>query len=449
MIHLHKKFSFFFINLLSIVNILFSNRVVGYYPQWVINNLSVEEIDLDVITHVIHSFAWPNEDGSISSYDGMFGSEFSEIVHEQGAKFLLSLGGWGNHEGFEAICGDSDLREIFIYNLASILMMYEYDGIDLDWEFPDSEADMENLNFLVYEMDSIFHSINSDWLISMAIPVSNWWGQWHDFEYLENYVDFFNAMTYGTHGDWSAHAGHLAPLYTSPVGDPDGSCHINMNYLTINRSIPKYKINMGMPFWGLIWNSLDINESFTGNTADIIYYDIVPLIDNGWTYNWDSDAKCPYLIKDDNSQIITYENQESIAAKCQYVLENDYGGVMIWALSYDKTSNGQELIQSIGQNYLKNNSIEYDIPSENISINIYPNPFNASCNIDIYSGQDTDAKIMITNILGNHIETINSKVTRQKGNNFLLNAKNFPSGNYFVSVILEEDVYTRQITLLK
>ena len=39
----------------------------------------------------------------------------------------------------------------------------------------------------------------------MAIPVTNWWGQWHDFEFLEQHVDFFNAMTYGTHGDWSNH----------------------------------------------------------------------------------------------------------------------------------------------------------------------------------------------------------------------------------------------------
>lgn len=28
----------------------------------------------------------------------------------------------------------------------------------------------------------------------MAIPVSNWWGQWHDFESLEQHVDFFNYM---------------------------------------------------------------------------------------------------------------------------------------------------------------------------------------------------------------------------------------------------------------
>ena len=87
------------------------------------------------------------------------------------------------------------LRELFIYNLVSILLVNNYDGVDLDWEFPDSNTDRENLNLLVSDMDSIFFSINPEWIISMAIPVSNWWGQWHDFEFLKQHVDFFNAMT--------------------------------------------------------------------------------------------------------------------------------------------------------------------------------------------------------------------------------------------------------------
>ena len=38
--------------------------------------------------------------------------------------------------------------------------------------FPDSNTDKENLNKLVSEMDPYF----SEWIISMAIPVTNWWG---------------------------------------------------------------------------------------------------------------------------------------------------------------------------------------------------------------------------------------------------------------------------------
>ena len=151
---------------------VFSQRVVGYYPYWVLSQFQPEEIELDIVTHVIHSFAWANEDGCISSYDGMFGNNMADIVHSGDSKFLLSIGGWGNHEGFETIINHEDLRELFIYNLTSILLLNDYDGVDLDWEFPNSNDDKNNLNLLVSEMDSIFNSINPDWLITMVTAFS-------------------------------------------------------------------------------------------------------------------------------------------------------------------------------------------------------------------------------------------------------------------------------------
>ena len=445
----YKQMRTFLSSFLFLLNILFSQRVVGYYPQWVLDNLPANEIDLNVITHVIHSFAWPNEDGSIESYDGMFGSGISDVIHSQGAKFLLSLGGWGNHTGFEAISGDEVLRELFIYNLASILMINDYDGVDLDWEFPDSNNDRENLNSLVYEMDSIFSVINPNWLITMAIPVSNWFGQWHDFEFLADHIDFFNAMTYGTHGDWSNHVGHLAPLYASPPEDPDGSCDTNMDYLHNSRNIPKEKINMGMPFWGLKWESSNINEPFTASTVDILYYDIPELIDNGWSYNWDPYALCPYLIKDDGTQVITYENSQSIGLKCEYVSEQGLGGVMIWALAYDQTSNGQELIQSINENYLSKDQNDLPIIPEFTSFSAYPNPFNPICNIEFQLPQSQFIKIRINDILGNEIKILNNNILSKGDHQFLWDAKIYPSGSYFINIEHDKYIHTQMVTLIK
>ena len=205
------------------------------------------------------------------------------------------------------------------------------------------------LTYLLLNWTLIFNSINPDWLITMAIPVSNWWGQWYDFEVLNNHIDFYNAMTYGDHGNWSSHVGHLCTSFNCSENDPDGSCHTNMNYLIHHRGIPREMINMGIPFWGAIWNAENINEPFSGEISDIMYFDIPILIDNEWEYNWDSNAACPYLINDDSTQVITYENQQSVAMKCEYILNNEIGGVMIWALSYDDTEVGQELLASLGE----------------------------------------------------------------------------------------------------
>ena len=44
------------------------NRVVGYYPDWVIEGMPAEELDFGILTHVNHAFAWPTATGESDSY---------------------------------------------------------------------------------------------------------------------------------------------------------------------------------------------------------------------------------------------------------------------------------------------------------------------------------------------------------------------------------------------
>ena len=92
------------------LNILLGQRVVGYYPQWVQSGFPISDIDLSVVTHVNHAFAWPDENANIESYANMFNLSNAQTIHEQGGKFLLSLGGWGNNVGFEAVAASPSLR---------------------------------------------------------------------------------------------------------------------------------------------------------------------------------------------------------------------------------------------------------------------------------------------------------------------------------------------------
>ena len=209
-----------------------------------------------------------------------------------------------------------------------------------------------------------------------------------------------------------------------------------------------------MPFWGIKWESSDINEPFTGSTVDVMYYDIPELIGNGWTYHWDEDALCPYLIKNDSTRIITYEDQQSIGSKCQYVLENELGGVMIWALSYDKTENGQELMQSIEENYLTNFSDELiSIPDE-ISLSNYPNPFNPVTTIRYDLSEDVMVNITIYDIAGRQVKALlNSQQTSGYGS-IQWNATNdigqqVAGGIYLYSIEAGEFRQTNKMVLLK
>ena len=428
---------------------LIGQRVVGYYPYWVQNEYPANNIDLNIVTHVNHAFAWPDENGNILHYNNMLNGSLNQTIHDGGGKILLSIGGWGNDEGFAAVAASSELRTLFISNLIDICDTYGYDGIDMNWEHPFSNEDRQNLNYLMSEMDSIFNAHNSELLITMAVPISNWAGQWYDFSILRYYIDYFNAMTYDIHGSWSGHAGHNSPLYPSPPGDSDGSCSTGINYLLYTRGIPENKINLGLPFWGKKYITSDINGSFSGEVNDLRYYEIPGLIGNGWEYQWDSDAYCPYLIKDDQSKILTYDDQESIRYKCEYAIEKELGGVMIWALGYDMTSNGQELIQSIEQNYIENQHVQEYIIPDHFYLKAYPNPFNQSCMLEIEISKNIFIKVSIHDLLGDQVHIIINKVLSKGRHNFSWNAQDQLSGVYFIRTEIGDRVEKRKIMLLK
>ena len=432
---------------------LFGQRVVGYYPEWMQNEFPVSEIDLSVVTHVIHAFAWPDTEGNVLSYTNMLSPSHSETIHAGGGKFLLALGGWGNDVGFATVAADAQLRSTFINNLIDICDTYGYDGIDMDWEYPQSNDERQNLNILIAEMDSSFNEHNPNWLITMAVPVSNWGGQWFDFSFLQFYVDFFNAMTYDLHGSWTNDAGHNSPLYQSPPGDPEGSCETAMNYLINTRGIPEGQINLGLPFWGKRYYASDINESFTGDVADKRYNEITNLIGNGWEYNWDNNALCPYLRKDDYSRIITYDDPESIGFKCEYAIELELGGVMIWALGYDETTNGQALIQSIDEYFLGIGHDEPTIVPNKLSLKAYPNPFNPSCWFEFDLGQAEVIQLNIYSVTGENVVTLIHEKLDTGNHIYYWNGKNASDNSgsslYFAELLGERSKIVKKIVYLK
>ena len=93
-----------------IPNKLISNRIVGYYPSWVQNQYPIGSVDFSTFSHLIHAFAWPNNQGEIISDIGTFNSNFASQVQSQGSKFLLAIGGWGTAAGFVASTATHEIR---------------------------------------------------------------------------------------------------------------------------------------------------------------------------------------------------------------------------------------------------------------------------------------------------------------------------------------------------
>ena len=78
---------------------------------------------------------------------------------------LLAIGGWNEgSQRFSKLVADPDARQNLVKSAVKYLRQHNFDGLDLDWEYPASrdgsrEADRENYALLVKVSDNQLDSI--------------------------------------------------------------------------------------------------------------------------------------------------------------------------------------------------------------------------------------------------------------------------------------------------
>ncbi len=381
-----------------------------------------------------YSFAWPNANGTISAY-----SKYPQVVnaaHAAGVKVLVALGGWGQSDGFSPMVADSSTRTTFINNLIAYCDNNGYDGVDIDWESPADNNDRKNLNLFIEELRTAFDDYDEDWLITMAVPASLWAGQWFDFDTLKNYVDWFGCMTYDFFGEWVSRAGHNSPLYP-PAQNNNGSVQSGISYLNKTRKVPKEKILLGIPFYGKGCKAAGYNKTNEGDNKEYHYSEIVPLIGNGWTYHRDDVAKVPYLINNDSTKFISFDDTTSVRLKCEYAKEQNLAGVMIWALGQDVIGDDQPLLETVGRAMGLTTGIyafRQETPGSFVLLNNYPNPFNAQTIISYYLPRKEEIKIEIFNMLGKRVSVLLRGTQSSGWHNVRFNSQGVSSGEYLCRV---------------
>lgn len=434
---------------ISPVTVIGEKLVIGYYPHWLKDDLPPEEIDLKNLTHIIHAFAWPNSDGTLSTYNGMIDGNLNYQVHLSGKQILISLGGWGNSTAFSDVTGNSSLRSTFIANIISFIQQNDYDGVDIDWEYPSTLVHKENLTLFVSELRSALDMIDSGYLLTMAISSGNWYGQWFDYEKLVSICDWLGVMTYDFHGTWSSHAGHNSPI-SSPSNCSDGSVETALSYLRDQRYIPSNQLVLGIPFYGKVFNAPLLYESFTGVVTDLEYNEIPSLINAGWSRLWDDYSKVPYLLNNDATKLITYDDSISVALKAERAIQENLSGVMIWAIGQDLNNGRQPLLEAVG-NSMRAVSIINDISSPNTMrlYNSHPNPFNSSTTVQFRIPQNSHLTLDILDINGQIVEKLFSGNLEKGSHSVTWNPLHISSGLYFMVLQSNKQVMTNKLLYIK
>jgi len=331
--------------------------IVGYYPIWAAENLlPCDKIDFTSITHISIAFYLPSKNNFYEIEQCI--KKIIKVSLEKNVRILISIGGGNKRETFhlKQIIKNKFNRSNFIKKIMDFICKNLIDGIDIDWEYPESKIDSIKYIRFVKEfriaLDKIGkNKFGENYYLSIACPPIEHYGKWFDIKNMQKYIDKFHIMTYDYYTNYSLIAGHNSPLFYGNNGKSKDYFEWTIKYWLINKKMEKSKLLAGLPFYGRKFSNVKFpydKNTPSKNENAIIFRDIILNYSNKeWVYFWDIKRQVPYKYNKLKKSIIFYDDEMSINKKCEYVIKNNLSGVIIWALGQDRINNKQQLLEVI------------------------------------------------------------------------------------------------------
>jgi chitinase len=214
------------------------------------------DVNFRLYTHLCHAFLTADADGQVRQGRGAPNRELTTAAHKAGVKVLISLGGWGWDRQFAAIASRPEAEERYAAKVISIVDEFDYDGIDFDWEYPDTDKEVPGFERMTRrfrkELDAIGVKKARRMFVTMAASSNPGTLKWLSKDFLLETMDWINVMTYDYTGEWTDYAGHHSPLFGSSKqpGRNPRSTAATMKYLLEERGLPANRLAVGIPLYG-------------------------------------------------------------------------------------------------------------------------------------------------------------------------------------------------------
>jgi chitinase len=330
--------------------------------------LQAGQIDPHLITRINYAFA-NIKDGRMVTGSDLAPQNFAYLTslrkENLALTVLVSVGGWDWSGGFSDVALTEQSRQTFIDSVMAFLKSYDLDGLDIDWEYPGmpgaghrfSPEDGANFTVLLKELRGRFDketaTTHRRLYLTFAAGASDEYLQHTEMAKAQEFVDTVNLMTYDfSEASSDRIANHHAPLYINPSSPKKESADSTVADFE-KAGVPAAKIVLGVPFYGHEWGEVGAENHGLFQPGKPVKGDWASYaaitgnyIGNGYVRYWDAAAKAPYLYNSDKQIFVSYEDSESLALKCDYILKNKLAGVMFWEYSGDpsgtllKTING-------------------------------------------------------------------------------------------------------------
>ena len=327
------------------------------------------QIDAHSITRINYAFA-NIKDGRMVAGSNLDARNFATLTslrkENPSLTVLVSVGGWDWSGGFSDAALTEQSRQVFIESVAAFLKSYDLDGLDIDWEYPGMAGavhkcraeDVANFLTLLSELRERFDketaTTHRRLYLTIAAGASSEYLQHTEIAKVAPFVDTVNLMTYDfSEASDDKITNHHAPLFINPASPKKESADTTLNAFEA-AGVPAEKLVLGVPFYGHLWGQVraenhGLFQSGKPAKGDWASYAVITgdLLNSGYVRYWDATAKAPYLYNSEKQIFVSYEDAESLAAKCDYILKNKLGGVMFWEYSGDPSGTLLKTIDAV------------------------------------------------------------------------------------------------------
>jgi chitinase len=431
--------------------------VIGYFGNWnwyrrgkLVNPKTIQYSKYTIINY---SFYLPEAEGGVNSSDAwadeniLLGdpdwsktpvgripnTSLIDLAHSSHTKVLPSIGGWSGSDHFSAIAAQAAKSARFAHACVRLCDSLNFDGIDIDWEYPGvvarggtPEDKVLYISFLQQIRDSLTalgNRTGKKYLLTAAVGASAADMEQIDWNKLVPILDYINLMTYDFFGPWDPIANHNSPLFAPLQGDPLFNAASAIKALIETYQVPSNKLNMGLAFYGkasktsqapALFVPLTGNadtETFPEDLGSPTYYNVLPRF-SLFDQKRDEVAKVPYLVGINGlNTFVSYDDELSISTKGQFIRDQHLAGAIIWELTGDYiegsttgTIQSTPLIDALNRALCQPLSSEDAVSISTTSLDMYPNP--AYQHISFRNKGEENYLMEIRNGLGNWVQTL-------------------------------------------
>lgn len=165
-----------------------STKVIGYLPDYRLADNAFANVSK--CTDVVYFGSEITEDGTIKMADSNLKGlkKLQETCTKHRVDLHLCLGGWKKDTNYPKVCADPKLRAKVIESLKALQKRYSFKGVDYDWEYPRTDAEMAGFILLCKETHE---QMGEDFLVTAAFHPG------HDIpKGLADQLDRIHLMTY-------------------------------------------------------------------------------------------------------------------------------------------------------------------------------------------------------------------------------------------------------------